>query len=29
MSRKEKAFVCACIDNQVQADKNEIAKMKR
>jgi len=29
MSRKEKAFVCACIDNQVQADKGGIAKLKR
>lgn len=29
MTRKEKAFVIACIDEKVQSEKNEIAKMKR
>nr|DAE34304.1 MAG TPA: hypothetical protein [Caudoviricetes sp.] len=29
MNRKEKSFVIACINNQVQANKDEINKIKR
>lgn len=29
LSRKEKAFVIACIDNRVKAEKEELRKIKR
>jgi len=29
LTRKEKAFVIACIDKRVQSEKEEIRKMKK